>query len=106
LEGNGDWMASAREGVEQAAAASAVVAAARTGYENYLEASSRLAELEKRREARNELRARLAAVEHDLIEARSKSRLFEERLGEVAGARAELAELAGKGERQNSVDGA
>jgi DNA repair protein SbcC/Rad50 len=104
LEVKRDSMATAREGVEQAAAASAVVAAARTGYENYLEASSRLTELEKRREARNELRARLAAVEHDLIEARSQSRLFEERLGEAACARAELAELAGKVERQNSIE--
>src|SRR5262249_44971199 len=59
---------------------------------------------EKRREARNELRARLASVEHDLIEARSQSRLFEERFGELAGARAELAELAGKVERQNSIE--
>ena len=48
-------LATAREGVEQAAAASAIVAAARAGYDDYLAASSRLAELEKRREARNEL---------------------------------------------------
>jgi DNA repair protein SbcC/Rad50 len=99
-----DSLATAREGVEQAAAAAAIVAAARAGYENYLAASSRLAELEKRREARNELRARVAAIEYDLIEARSQSRLFEERLGEVAGARAELLELADKVGRQNSVE--
>jgi exonuclease SbcC len=97
-------LATARESVEQAAAAAAIVAAARAGYENYLAASNRLAELEKRREARNELRARIAAIEHDLIEARSQSRLFEERLSEVAGARAELAELANKVERQNSIE--
>ena len=104
LEVKRDSLATAREGVEQAAAASAIVAAARAGYDDYLAASSRLAELEKRREARSELRARVAAIEHDLIEARSQSRLFEERLGEVAGARAELAELAGKVGRQNSIE--
>ncbi len=104
LEVKRDSLATAREGVEQAAAASAIVAAARAGYDGYLAASSRLAELEKRREARNELRARVAAIEHELIEARSQSRLFEERLGEVAGARAELAELEGKVERQNSIE--
>jgi exonuclease SbcC len=97
-------LATARDGVEQAAAADAIVAAARAGYENYLAASNRLADLEKRREARNELRARIAAIEHDLIDARSQSRLFEERLSEIAGARAELAELAGKVGRQNSIE--
>jgi DNA repair protein SbcC/Rad50 len=104
LEVKRDSLAAAREGVEQAAAASAIVAAARAGYDGYLTASSRLAELEKRREARNELRAKVAAIEHDMIEARSQSKLFEERLGEVAAARAELAELAGKVERQNSIE--
>jgi len=104
LEVKRDSLATAREGVEQAAAAALIVTAARAGYENYLAASSRLAELEKRREARNELRARVAAIEHDLIEARSQSRLFEERLGEVAAARAELADLADKVGRQNSIE--
>lgn len=104
LEVKRDSMATAREGVEQAAAAAAIVTAARAGYENYLAASIRMVELEKRREARNEMRAMIAAIEHDLIEARSQSRLFEERLGEVAGARAELADLASKVDRQNSIE--
>ena len=102
LEVKRDSLATAREGVEQAAAASAIVAAARAGYDDHLAASSRLAELEKRREARNELRARVAAIEHDLIEARSQSRLFEERLGEVAGAR--RGGMADKVGRQNSIE--
>ncbi len=104
LEVKRDSLATAREGVEHAAAAAAIVAAARAGCENYLAASNRLAELDKRREARNELRARITAIEHDLIEARSQSRLFEERLSEIAGARAELAEMADNVERQNSIE--
>jgi DNA repair protein SbcC/Rad50 len=97
-------LASAREGVEEAGVAAGIVAAARVGYENYLAASSRLSELEKRRESRNDLRARIAAIERDLIDARSESRLCEARLSEIAGARAEMAELADKVERQNSIE--
>jgi DNA repair protein SbcC/Rad50 len=97
-------LSSAREGVEQARAATAIIAASRAGHENYLAASSRLVELEKRRDVRNELRARIAAIEHDLIEARSQSRLSEERLNEIAVARDELAKLAEKVERQNSIE--
>jgi DNA repair protein SbcC/Rad50 len=104
LEVKRDSLATAHEGVEQAAAAAAIIAAARAGYENYLAAATRLADLEKRREAHNELRARIAAIEHELIEARSQLRLFEERLSEIAGARAELVELAGEVERQNSIE--
>ena len=104
LEVKRDSLATAREGVEQARSAAAIVNDARAGYENYLAASSRLAELEKRREARNELRARIAAIEHDLIEARSQSKLCQERLGEIANSRAELATLADKVQRQTSIE--
>ena len=104
LEVKRDSLTAAREGVEQAAAAAAIIASARAGHESYLAASNRLAELEKRREVHNELRARIAAIEHELIEARSQSRLSEERLSEIAGARAELADLADKVERQNSIE--
>jgi exonuclease SbcC len=97
-------LASAREGVEEAGVAAGIVTAARAGYENYQAASSRLSELEKRRESRNDLRAKIAAIERDLIDARSESRLCEARLSEIAGARAELAELADEVERQNSIE--
>ncbi|HEU0184640.1 MAG TPA: SMC family ATPase [Blastocatellia bacterium] len=97
-------LASAREGVDEAAAAAEIVAAARAGYERYVAASNLLSDLEKRREARNELRAKLSAIERDLIDARSESRLCEERLREVADARAELAELTDKVERQNAIE--
>ncbi|MCI0523915.1 MAG: SMC family ATPase, partial [Acidobacteria bacterium] len=104
LEVKRDSLVTAREGVEQARAASAIVEGARDGRERYLAAASRLAELEKRREVRNELRARIAAIEHDLIDARSRSRHCQERLAEVASSREELAKLAGKVERQNSIE--
>ncbi|MGH9766627.1 MAG: AAA family ATPase [Blastocatellia bacterium] len=106
LEVKRDSLLTAREGVEQARSAAAIVDAARAGRENYLAASSRLAELEKRREVRNELRARITAIEHDLIEARSQSKLCQERLGEVANSREELAKLAEKVQRQNSIEAA
>ncbi|HEY8459385.1 MAG TPA: SMC family ATPase, partial [Blastocatellia bacterium] len=97
-------LASAREGVAEAAAAAEIVAAARAGYEKYVAASSLLSDLEKRREARNELRAKIDAIERDLIDARSESRLCEERLREVAVARVELAELTDKVERQSALE--
>jgi len=99
-----DSLDTAREGVEQARAAASITAAARAGYENYAAASGRLAELEKQRDARNEIRARIAAIEHDLIEARSQSKLCQERLNEIASARDELAALGGKVERQNAIE--
>ena len=104
LEVKRDSLVTARESVEQAQSAAAIVEAARVGRENYLAASSRLAELEKRREVRNELRARIAEIERDLIEARSQSRLCQERLGEVANSRDELTRLAEKVRRQNSIE--
>ncbi len=104
LEVKRDSLAVAREGVEQARAAAAIVATARAGYENYLAASNLLLELEKRREERNRLRARIAAIERESIEARSQSRLCEERVREIAAARAELAELADRVERQNAIE--
>ncbi|MBO0859144.1 MAG: SMC family ATPase, partial [Chloracidobacterium sp.] len=97
-------LATAREGVEEASAAAEIVTAARAGYENYLAASNRLTDLEKRRDSRNELRARIAAIERDLGDARIESKLCEERLSEIARARAELAELTDKVERQISIE--
>src|SRR5262249_18452055 len=104
LEVKRDSLVTAREGVEQARSAAAIVEAARVGRENYLVASSRLAELEKRREVRNELRARIIIIEHDLIEARSQTRYCQERLSEIAISRGGLATLADKVQRQNSIE--
>ncbi len=104
LEVKRDSLSSARESVEQARAAASIVSSARAGHDNYLAASSRLSELEKRREVRNELRNRITVIEHELIEARSLSRMSEERLKEIEDSRDELARLAEKVERQTSVE--
>jgi exonuclease SbcC len=104
LEVKRDSMVTASESVEQARAAASIVKKARAGYENYLAASNRLLELEKRREIRNNLRARVAAIERDLVEARSRARLCQERLNEITASRNELAALAGKIEEQNEIE--
>jgi exonuclease SbcC len=106
LEVKRDSLVVVRESLEQAREAAAIVESARAGRENYLSATARLAELEKQREARNGLRARVAVVERDLIEARSQSKLFQERLGEIASSRDELAGLEDKVQRQNSIEAA
>jgi exonuclease SbcC len=99
-----DKLASAREAAEQARAAAAIVAAARAGYETYAAATRRLAELDRQREARDELRARAAKVERELIEAQVQSKMSQERLAEVAQARAELAELVAKVREQAATE--
>lgn len=104
LEVKRDSLVTSREGVEQARAAAAIVEGARAGHENYLAASNRLVELEKRREIRNDLRARIAAIEHDLIEARSRARLCQERLNEIAASQHEVAALASRIEEQNEIE--
>ncbi|MGE0130858.1 MAG: AAA family ATPase [Blastocatellales bacterium] len=104
LEVKRDSLITSREGVEQARAADSIVKASRAGHENYIAASNNLAELEKRREVRNELRARIATIEHGLIEARSQTKLCKERLAEAAKSRDELATLADKVEQQNSIE--
>jgi exonuclease SbcC len=104
LEVKRDSLVTATEGVEQARAAAAIVEGARAGHENYLAASNRLVELEKQREARDELRARIAAIERELIEARAQSRICRERLSEVASSRDALAALSDKVEQQNKVE--
>jgi exonuclease SbcC len=104
LELKKDSLTVARESVEQARKAAEIVAAARIGYETYLAANARLTELERQREARDEVRKRQTAIEHDLIEARSLAKIAEQRLAEVASAREELAQLAEKIETQVSVE--
>ncbi len=104
LEVKRDSLATAQEAVEQARAAARLVEGARRGYENYVAASSRLTVLEKQREARDELRDRVMTVERDLIEARSQSRLCQERLREIAVSRDELAGLSDKIEEQNGIE--
>ncbi len=104
LEVKRDSLVTAKEGVEQARAAAEIVQTARHGYEQYLEAAGRLTEFEKRREERDELRSRIAAIERELIEAAGESKLCQERLREIANSRAELAELADSIEEQNRVE--
>ncbi len=97
-------LSTAREAAEQARAAAMIVETARRGYEDYLATITRLAELERRREARDGLRNGVAAIEHELIEARSQAMRGQERLTEVANAREELAQLAGKAQEQNAIE--
>jgi exonuclease SbcC len=104
LEVKRDSLASAREGVEQARAAADTIERSRRGYENYISASNSLTDLEKRRESRDELRSRITAIEHDLIEARSQSKLCQERLREIDISRDDLARLSGGIEEQNATE--
>jgi exonuclease SbcC len=104
LEFKRDSLAGARESAEHARAAAAAVEAARKGYEQYLAASARLTKLEKRREERDLARNRTARIEHELIEARSQSKLHQGRLNEIAGARGELARLADRIEEQRNIE--
>lgn len=104
LELKKDSLVTARESVEQASKASVIVANALAGYQAYQAASVRLAELEKQREARDELRSRMSATEHELIEARSNLKVSEQRLTEVAEAQAELGKLTAKIEEQSTTE--
>jgi DNA repair protein SbcC/Rad50 len=98
-------LATAREAADQARSAAKTVEAARPGYEEYLAAINRLAELERRREARDALRNRVTSIERELIEARSHALRSQERLAEIAAAREELSRLAGKVEEQRAIEG-
>ncbi|HKX29369.1 MAG TPA: SMC family ATPase, partial [Blastocatellia bacterium] len=97
-------LSTAREAAEHALAAAKIVESAQRGHDRYLEAIARLAELERQRERRDELRERLAAVERELIEARSQAMRSRERLAEIAQARADLAPLAEQVERQQAIE--
>lgn len=94
LDLNSGSLVTAREAAEAARAAAAIVMAARAGYENYLTANARLSELERQRIRRDELRQRAAISERQLIEARSQTKLYQDRLNEAAAARIELASLS------------
>lgn len=96
LDLNRGSLATAHEAAEAARAAAAIVTTARPGYENYLAANARLSELERQRATRDELRQRAATTERQLIEARSQTKLYQDRLTEVATARTELTNLADK----------
>jgi exonuclease SbcC len=99
-----DSLAVARESAETARAASVIVESSRQGYLQYGEATARLQKLEKQRAARDELRDRIAAIEREWMEARGQSKMIEERLGEVAAAREELAGLAGRVSEQTAIE--
>ncbi len=104
LELKKDSLVVARESVEQSRKAADIVTASTAGYETYLAANSRLTELEKQREAREALKTRQAAIERELIEARSHEKLAEQRLAEVANAREELGKLAEPVEQQTVIE--
>ncbi|MDX2044964.1 MAG: SMC family ATPase [Acidobacteriota bacterium] len=104
LELKKDSLVVARESVEQSRKAADIVTASTAGYETYLAANSRLTELEKQREAREALKTRQAAIERELIEARSHEKLAEQRLAEVASAREELGKLAELVEQQTVIE--
>jgi exonuclease SbcC len=97
-------LATASEAAEQANTAAQIVDAARQGYENYVGTISRLADLERQREARDSLRNEIAVIERDLIEVRSQAMRGQERLSEVATARVEMGEIAGKVQEQNTIE--
>jgi exonuclease SbcC len=87
-------LASLREALAQARQAAEVVAAARRGFETYQAVSASLAELERQRLARDELRAGLARIERELIETQSQAARQRERLAELEAARQEKQRLA------------
>ncbi len=104
LEFTRDSLAVAKEAAEQARAAARIVGSVLGGYERYVTAAARLAELEKQRVARDELRGRIAGIERDLIESRSQSKLVEARLHEIDAARDELAQLSGGITEQREIE--
>ncbi len=97
-------LTTAREAAEEARGAAKIVETARQGYDDYLAAVKHLPELERRRELRDTLRNRTAAVEHELIEARSRSLRSQERMSEVVSAREGMTLLARKVEEQNAIE--
>ncbi len=97
-------LATSREAADQSRAAAKIVEEARTGYENYLAAINRLAELERRREDRDELRTRVTAIERELIEARSHAIRSRERLSELANAREVVGQLEEKVREQTAIE--
>ncbi len=97
-------LSSAREAAEQARAAAAIVEAARVGHENYLAAARRLTELERQREARDEVRAKATKVERELIAARVQEERSREKLAEIAQAREEVTGLAAKVIEQGAIE--
>jgi exonuclease SbcC len=97
-------LSSAREAAEQAREAAATVEAARAGYESYSAAARRLAELERQREARDELRERTTRVDREFVEARAQIKLNQDRLGEVAQAREESAALKERIGEQEAIE--
>jgi len=97
-------LATARSAAEEARAAAKIVEAARPGSAEYLAAVSKLSDLERRRDARDALRDRVASSERDLIAAQSSELRSKERLNEVAFAREEIERLAEKVEEQKLLE--
>lgn len=104
VEAIGESLQAARLAFRQAEEAAAIVAAASGGWQRYLEAARRLAELERQRVERDRQREELARQEHRLIEAESRSRRAAERRHEVEMARREAAPLPALIERQREIE--
>ncbi|HWQ34556.1 MAG TPA: SMC family ATPase [Blastocatellia bacterium] len=104
LDGTRDKLAAAKAAAEAAHRAAEIIAAARAGYENYQHATRSLAELERERSRRDELRARSAQIERELMVARVQVERARERLAEVAGARLTLAGLAAQISEQSKLE--
>lgn len=104
LESTREKCLAARAAAQQAREASAITDGAREGYRAYLEATSRLGELETRRGERDRRRNELTALERELFEARSLLDRSRERLQEIALARAEESPLPARIEQQAAIE--
>lgn len=87
-------LATARESLAQARTAAQIVSQAQAGYAAYQAATQQLSELDLQRLRRDELRAEVATAERELLEAKMQAEGYQERLREIAAARAELTALA------------
>lgn len=104
LDGTRDKLATAKAAAEAAHRAAEIVAAARAGYENYQRATRTLAELERERVRRDELRAKSVQIERELMGARVQVERAREHLAEVAEARRTLAGLSAQISEQTKLD--
>ncbi|MGE0102065.1 MAG: AAA family ATPase [Blastocatellales bacterium] len=97
-------LATAREAAGQAREAALVVAESRPGYEAYLAAVARLAELEKLREQRDALKLRADGTERELVEVSGRLTRALDRLSDVAAARDLLAGLLPQVQEQERIE--
>lgn len=104
LEGLSRQIADAQAAVTQAQAARAVVDAASAGHAAYEAAQDAIAELERQRTARDDLKSRLAEAEATLSGLGGESRALERQLEAIAHAEAHLADLGPAVEEQKALE--